>query len=102
MAKKNWQRIQAHKMRARILKLIYEYTAEHGGKSPTIRYMMERVGFKSTSAVDYHLRKLWRDNEIEFIGSGNWRRIASPGASYENPPIPEWVTKATAERGSDG
>jgi repressor LexA len=42
---------------ATIVACIAEYTAEHGF-SPTIRELQELLGYRSTSSIHFHIRKL--------------------------------------------
>jgi SOS-response transcriptional repressor LexA len=74
--------------RAEILAFLYDYTAAHGGMSPTIREIGEAVGTESTSTVYYNLRILRDQGFVTFGGDSRKRHIGIVGARYINPPLP--------------
>ena len=58
---------------------IIQYKLEHWGNSPSTREMMEFLGFETTSAVAYHLKKLYETGELIPGPVGEARMIGVPG-----------------------
>lgn len=58
---------------------IIQYKIDHGGCSPSNREMMEFLGVATTSAVSYHLAKLFEAGELIPGPVGEARMIQVPG-----------------------
>lgn len=61
------------------LEFIIRYKVENDGNSPNMREIGEAIGVKSTSLIDYYLRRLeeagcirerqlWRSRQIQLVG----------------------------------
>lgn len=73
-------RQQGTDTRYRILQAIKTYIISHG-YPPTVREICDMTGVSSTSAVHYHMQKMFADGTLETDHPGMPRAIRVPGMS---------------------
>lgn len=69
-------------VRKQIVEAIKGYIQEHG-YAPTVREIGEMVGLKSTSSIQSHLTRLFKEGKLETDAKpGSPRAIRVPGYKY--------------------
>ena len=73
---------QGKATRERIVSFIIDYISQHG-YAPTVREIGAGVGLRSTSSVNAHMRRLFKDGKLETdAAEGSPRAIRVPGYKY--------------------
>lgn len=80
--------------RAAILKFVYTYMRNSGGRAPTVRDICRGTGIASTNTVSVHLRELADGGDLVLGSFKEPRGITIPGSEFIVPDLPEWVSEA--------